>query len=53
MVGFPWAAYGVSQAFYYKKAEKENTKNGIKFETALANLTANKCNITVDDNSEP
>ena len=22
--GFPWTAYGVSQAFYYKKAEKEN-----------------------------
>lgn len=53
MVGFPWAAYGASQAFYYKKAEKENTKNGIKFETALASLTANKPNITVDDNSEP
>ena len=24
MVGFPWAAYGASQAFYYKKSEKEN-----------------------------
>ena len=35
MIGFPWAAYGVSQACYYKKAEKENTKNGIKFESAL------------------
>ena len=22
--GFPWTTYGVSQAFYYKKAEKEN-----------------------------
>ena len=22
--GFPWTAYGVSQAFYYKKADKEN-----------------------------
>ena len=22
--GFPWTAYGVSQAFYYKKEEKEN-----------------------------
>ena len=32
----PWAAYGVSQACYYKKAEKENTKGGIKYETVLA-----------------
>ena len=35
MCGFPWTAYGVSQACYYKKAEKENTKGGIKYETAL------------------
>ena len=32
---FPWAAYGVSQACYYKKAEKENTKGGIKYDTVL------------------
>ena len=24
MVGFPWTAYGVSQACYYNKAKKEN-----------------------------
>ena len=24
MVGFPWTAYGVSQAFYYNKAKMEN-----------------------------
>lgn len=35
MTGFPWTAYGVSQAFYYRKSEKENTKNGIVYETAL------------------
>ena len=35
MCGFPWTAYGVSQACYYKKAEKENTKGGIKFETVM------------------
>lgn len=35
MVAFPWTAYGVSQAFYYRKSEKENTKNGIKYETAI------------------
>lgn len=38
MVGFPWAAYGVSQAWYYKKAMAENTKNGIKYETILQEL---------------
>lgn len=31
-----WTAYGVSQAFYYNKSTKENTKGGIKFETVLA-----------------
>ena len=35
MCGFPWTAYGVSQACYYKKSEKENTKGGIRYETAL------------------
>lgn len=24
MVALPWSAYGASQAYYYKKAEKEN-----------------------------
>ena len=36
MVGLPWAAYGMSQGFYYRKAEKENTKGGIKYETTMA-----------------
>lgn len=36
MAAFPWTAYGASQAFYYKKAEKENTKGGIKYETTMA-----------------
>lgn len=36
LAGFPWTAYGVSQAFYYRKAQKENTKDGIVYETALA-----------------
>ena len=35
MAGFPWTAYGVSQACYYKKAEKENTKGGIVYEQAV------------------
>lgn len=35
LVGFPWTAYGVSQACYYGKSMKENTVGGIKYETAL------------------
>lgn len=38
MVGFPWSAYGVSQAAYYRKAMKENTKDGIKYETVMAKI---------------
>ena len=38
MAGFPWTAYAVSQACYYKKSEKENTKDGIVYETALKNI---------------
>ena len=35
MVAFPWGAYGVSQAFYYKKSERENTKGGIKYASMM------------------
>lgn len=35
MVGFPWSAYGVSQAFYYNKSKAENTQGGITYESAL------------------
>lgn len=35
-----WTAYGVSQAMYYKKSEKENTAGGIVFETAMAQTAA-------------
>lgn len=38
MCGFPWSAYGASQAFYFKKAEKENTAGGIKYETVMADI---------------
>lgn len=34
--GVAWGAYAISQAHYYKKSEKENTKNGIVYETAMA-----------------
>lgn len=34
----PWAAYGVSQVYYYKKSLVENSKGGIKYESVLAEL---------------
>lgn len=46
---FPWAAYGVSQACYYRKAEKENTKGGIKFESVFASLTEKKTEETEEE----
>lgn len=39
-VSLPWAAYGISQGFYYNKSKKENTKNGIKYELALKEADA-------------
>jgi hypothetical protein len=33
-----WTAYGVSQAMYYKKSEKENTSGGIVFESAMKKI---------------
>ena len=41
MAGFPWAAYAISQREYYKKAQAENTKDGIKFETVMAEYVTN------------
>ena len=41
MCGFPWSAYGASQAFYFRKAEKENTVGGIKYETILSQFKTN------------
>lgn len=36
MIGFPWTAYGISQAFYYNKSKAENTAGGIKYDSAIA-----------------
>lgn len=36
--GVAWSAYGVSQGFYYNKSKAENTAQGIKYETVLAEL---------------
>ena len=35
MAALPWTAYAVSQGFYYKKAEKENTVGGIKYDSII------------------
>lgn len=45
MVGCPWAAYAVSQAYYYKKATIENQVGGLKYEATLAeiNKKASEC----------
>lgn len=48
MVACPWTAYGVSQHAYYKKSEKENTKDGIKFETVMAQIQTNDADIPLD-----
>lgn len=55
MVAFPWSAYGVSQIFYYKKALKENTEGGIKFESVmneLRNKDQNIYNLFVDEDED-
>lgn len=36
MIGFPWAAYGTSQAFYYNKSKAENTTGGVVYEQVIA-----------------
>ena len=51
----PWAAYGVSQVFYYKKSMMENTKGGIKYDTVmkeLDNQLEKYLNITNTNNSD-
>ena len=48
MAGFPWTAYGVSQAFYYKKATAENTRGGIKYATVMDPPTGEPATNTED-----
>jgi hypothetical protein len=43
IVAFPWTAYGVSAACYYKKAGLENTQGGIKYDSLMASLNSS-CN---------
>lgn len=49
MVAFPWTAYGASQAFYYRKSEKENTQGGIKYDTTMYSLNNSNCCGTDED----
>ena len=51
MAGLPWAAYAISQREYYIKASKENTKDGIKFETVMADYHENTNPMTFDDSA--
>lgn len=41
MAACPWGAYAVGQGFYYRKAEKENTKGGIKYDTTMMQYRTN------------
>lgn len=41
MAACPWTAYGASQAFYFRKAEKENTEGGIKYATVMHEYKTN------------
>jgi hypothetical protein len=48
MCGFPWTAYGASQAFYFRKAEKENIEGGIKYETVMHEYRTNDADPPID-----
>lgn len=41
MAACPWGAYAVGQGFYYRKAEKENTAGGIKYDMAMQKIKTN------------
>ena len=43
MAACPWGAYAVGQGFYYRKAEKENTQGGIKYDTTMMQYKTNDC----------
>lgn len=46
----PWGAYAVGQGFYYRKAEKENTQGGIKYESVMAQYRTNDDDPPIDPN---
>ena len=45
MVGCPWAAYAVSQTYYYKKSAIENQVGGLKYEATLAEISKKAADI--------
>ena len=49
MVACPWTAYGISQGFYYKKSEKENTQGGIKYDTVMRDYS---CECPIDEEAK-
>lgn len=49
IVGFPWSAYAISQASYYKKSMKENTSGGIVYDQAMQNQQTDS--VTEDDSA--
>lgn len=52
MVALPWGAYGVSQAYYYKKAEKENLLK-IKRSPNKSDVEEEEQSVFADDDENP
>ena len=50
MAACPWGAYAVGQGFYYRKAEKENTQGGIKYDTTMLQYKTNDADPLIDSN---
>ena len=50
MAACPWGAYAVGQGFYYRKAEKENTQGGIKYDTTMMQYKTNDCDPLINPN---
>lgn len=48
MVGLPWAAYGVSQAFYYNKSKAEKTQGGVVYEQVKHSLAQQEAQIDIN-----
>ena len=49
----PWAAYGVSQVYYYKKSMAENTKDGVKYASVMKELDEAYNNYKKELNNTP
>lgn len=53
IVSFPWGAYGISQAYYYKKSMKENSSGGIVYDSAFKNTPTEDEAIIIEEEPEP